>query len=295
MRKRRRWARAALFIVGLGVGLGLGVGVSWGLLPRMPRYADLSQLENGYKEDIILMTGVAYDQDGDLERAQERLSLLGERDISRRVAALTEKAIAAGALPQTRRGLARLAFALGEKSGAIMAYVATPIRTPTATPSLAPASVTPTPSLRRTATAGDVPTRQVAWEIPTATPTRPIPTPRRRDAGFAVAYVLASQQRLAGEENVSPGYILIDVIGSGGEGLPGVQVNIEWEGGSDTAMTGLHPDRMPGYADYQMIPGTVYTVSVAGAQSERPIGLMVSPEQSEAPPESWQVVFARRP
>lgn len=294
MRKGRRWARAALFIVGLGVGLGLGVGVSWGLLPRMPRYADLSQLENGYKEDIILMTGVAYGQDGDLELAQERLSLLGERDISRRVAALTEKAIAAGALPQTRRGLARLAFALGEKSSAIMAYVATPIRTPTATPFLAPASATPTPSLGRTPTASDTPTRQVAWRIPTTT--RPIPTPRRLGAGFAVAYVLDSQQRLAGEENVSPGYILIDVIGPGGEGLPGVRINIEWEGGSDIAMTGLHPDRMPGYADYQMIPGTVYTVSVAGAQSERPIGLMVSPEQStKAPPESWQVVFVRRP
>lgn len=295
MRRRQRITRALLFIAGLGIGIGLGLGISWGLLPRSPTYANLSQLQTGYKEDFILMTSVAYAQDGDLELAKERLSLLGEEDIPQWIAGMAERAISAGASPLTRRGLARLAFALGERSGAIMAYVATPIRTATATvaPPLEAVSVTPVPTLRATPTASATPSPR---------PTRAAPTPTRAQVrppgtGTAATYVLTGKEYLVGADNVVPGQILITVLTPEGKGLAGIRVRIEWDGGSDVVVTGLHPDKGAGYADLAMAPGRTYTAFVMGAQSESASGLTASAAGSSegALPGSWRVVFSRLP
>ena len=100
-----------------------------------------------------------------------------------------------------------------------------------------------------------------------------------------------------GEANELPGHILINVLSPDGEGLPGIRIRIEWDEGSDTVITGLHPDGGAGYADFEMVSDRAYAVFVAGAQSEKATGLAASAAGDNAGvrPESWQVVFSRLP
>jgi len=43
-----------------------------------------------------------------------------------------------------------------------------------------------------------------------------------------------------------------------------VRIDITWSDGADYFFTGLYPEISPGYADFQMTPGTIYRVKVGG-------------------------------
>ena len=45
--------------------------------------------------------------------------------------------------------------------------------------------------------------------------------------------------------------------------LPGVEIVITWEGGTESFFTGLKPELGNGYADYLMEAETTYTVQLA--------------------------------
>ena len=47
-----------------------------------------------------------------------------------------------------------------------------------------------------------------------------------------------------------------------GTPVPGVQVNVAWDGDLDTFFTGLKPAVSAGYADFQMTPGVSYSLRV---------------------------------
>jgi hypothetical protein len=51
-----------------------------------------------------------------------------------------------------------------------------------------------------------------------------------------------------------------------GNGLPGIDVWITWDGGADRFVTGLKPESGPGFGDFDMQPGASYRVG-AGTQS----------------------------
>jgi len=44
--------------------------------------------------------------------------------------------------------------------------------------------------------------------------------------------------------------------------VPGVQVNVAWDGGLDTFFTGLQPAVSVGYADFQMTPRVSHSLRV---------------------------------
>ncbi len=44
--------------------------------------------------------------------------------------------------------------------------------------------------------------------------------------------------------------------------MPGIQINVAWDGGLDTFFTGLKPAVSAGYADFQMTPGVSYSLRV---------------------------------
>jgi len=54
----------------------------------------------------------------------------------------------------------------------------------------------------------------------------------------------------------------VQVVNTQGNPLAGVKVVIQWDGGQDTFITGLKPDRGAGYADYLLKPNTSYTLLV---------------------------------
>lgn len=65
-----------------------------------------------------------------------------------------------------------------------------------------------------------------------------------------------------------PGLILIQVTDDKGQPLPGVRVVVTWENGEEIFYTGLAPEIGPGYADFKVTPGTVYSVRVGDASQE---------------------------
>jgi hypothetical protein len=90
--------------------------------------------------------------------------------------------------------------------------------------------------------------------------------------------------------NWLPGQIVIQVLSRAGRGVPGVRVRVEWSQGSEWVVTGLHPDRGPGYADVRALTGETYTLYVDGHPSSS-----VKVAAGSAPAqESWGVVFQQQ-
>jgi hypothetical protein len=53
------------------------------------------------------------------------------------------------------------------------------------------------------------------------------------------------------------------VINRSSRQLPGVEIVIHWDGGTEQFFTGLKPELGNGYADYLMTPDITYTVQLA--------------------------------
>ncbi|PJF39897.1 MAG: hypothetical protein CUN55_13405 [Phototrophicales bacterium] len=63
-------------IVALGIGVSLGLYLGWVQFPREYRESYLCQLDRRYQEEYTIMVARGYRQDGDIERALERLQPL---------------------------------------------------------------------------------------------------------------------------------------------------------------------------------------------------------------------------
>ena len=118
-------SRRLLRALGLGaiVGLGLGLYYGWIVRPSVQIAGEVQALRQDYKDDYLLMIAEAYSADGDLDRAQARLSAAGFSEPGPAVAALAERFIAAGREGADIRRLAALAGALGHTTPAIAPYL----------------------------------------------------------------------------------------------------------------------------------------------------------------------------
>jgi hypothetical protein len=74
-----------------------------------------------------------------------------------------------------------------------------------------------------------------------------------------------------------------------------VEVTVVWEGGEDRFFTGLKPEKGPGYADFSMEPGVVYTLQLASGGQPVPdlSAAGCESESGESYWGSWSLVFAR--
>src|SRR5260370_28752506 len=104
--------RALQGLLGLAVGLGLALLYTWVISPV--QYIDTSPntLRADYQAAYAQLAARAYNVDGDLGRARTRLALLGMADPAQSVAALAQRAAAAGGDPPGATALAALASAL---------------------------------------------------------------------------------------------------------------------------------------------------------------------------------------
>lgn len=134
-------------------------------------------------EDALVLIGALYALDGDLPRAQQRLSGLGLEDPAAALADLALRRADEGQ-DQLATDLATLAAALGQRQAGLLAYVASPTPTPTptstATPTATPTSRpsnTPTPTPRPSDTPTSPPTRRPATKATAAPSVTPAPPP----------------------------------------------------------------------------------------------------------------------
>ncbi|MGW8251806.1 MAG: hypothetical protein ACWGO1_14275, partial [Anaerolineales bacterium] len=137
---------------------------------------------------------------------------------------------------------------LGE-SGASPATTAQP---PTANPTR---DQTASVGATRTATATRTP-GPTSTPLPTRTST---PTP-------GAPFVLDRQELVCDpdlEQASEQGQVQVQIYDAAGQPVPGVEAIINWEGGENHFFTGLKPEINPGYADFAIQPGVVYTLRLA--------------------------------
>jgi hypothetical protein len=251
-------------LLGLTLGLGLGLFVAWGLLPPKHYEGPPSALKEPLKKDYVYLISAAYAQEGDLNKARERLRSLGYRDPAAVLAQTLAELKSKGAPRESLAALAVLAQALKAPIPAAETYLPSP--TPTSTPQ--PLLPTPIP--------------------PTATPT-PSPTP-------LPSFVLKAQEKECRPDG-EPSLLEIEVLAKDGMPLPGIELIVSWEGGEEHIFTGLKPGKSPGYADFEMQPGATYRVRPAEEGSEEAANLLSS--GGGCPPDkprvSWRLTFQEAP
>ncbi len=232
-------------LLGLVAGLGLGLLYTWVISPV--QYVDTApvSLRDDYKADYLKLAAEAYVVDGDVERARLRVAALGEADPARAAAALAQRLAAAGSEPDAIQSLAVLASALG----AGPARPTDSAVTPTETETPAPPTVTPSPS-------PTLPPTATPQFLPTALPS---PTPPGALVFVSQAFTCDPRQQ--------PPLLQVVALDPQGQGVPGVEVIVEWGGGQDRFFTGLKPELGAGYGDFTMAPNVAYTVRLASDPS----------------------------
>lgn len=265
-------------LTGLVIGLLLGLLVSLVLAPAQVVDTAPALLSAADKDAYRVMIARAYQSSGDLPRARERLKLLEDADPAQALADQALRLQSAGggedapaSLREDIRSLAELAADLTSPPQSANP----PANAPTAPPggSAAPAATPQTfatldlAQAVQTATLPPTPTSPPPTPRPTFTPrVQPTPLPT-----LGAPFVLLERREVC-EAPQSPPRLQIEVQDSTGKPVAGIAISVAWDGGIDTFYTGLHPEVNPGYADFDMQAGVVYSLRV-GELSETLNGL----------------------
>jgi hypothetical protein len=267
------------FLAGFLIGLALGLTYTWVIDPRPLTSTTPAALNPHDKEIYTVLIAAAYVADEDLDRAHSRLAQLEDPDTQKTIIDLAERFINEGRDARDIRALARLSDALGGTSAAMRPFIATSTSTPTLTPTPTPPPPTPTP------------TRVVrATSTPTATP-----TPRRTPTAQP-AEMFGVVQSTALCDPTSDGLLRVYVRDDTGQGMPGVQILVNWPGGEDRFFTGFKPEADAGYADFEMEPDEIYQVELVDVDSDtaQEVGARLADLCPDLPSDvqpSWQIVF----
>lgn len=241
---------AGYLITGLLLGAALGLAYAWAVNPV--RYVDAApaQLSEQSKDQYRSLAALAYQANGDLGRARARLALLdGAGEAPRRLAAQAQRYLAGGGMAQEARALAQLAADLNQQPQGVSSPAETQppgIGSPPLTPTLdqtqavrPPADLTP-----------------VNTPLPTFTPRA---TRQPLVAPLAAPFTLQDRQEVC-DPDLLPALLQVEVTDKDGKPLPGVRLEMTWEGGKESFFTGLYPRISLGYADFEMDAGHTYTL-----------------------------------
>jgi hypothetical protein len=241
-------------VIGLLAGLAGGLYYAWFLNPVQFINVSPRQLNVEDQEEFIQLVAEAYLQDGDLDRAQARLAGLGLRDVVENLTTQADAVYLRGGDPSEIRALTTLAEALGGQP------LAAELFSGTVAPTNAVTVTTPTPS--PTGEQGNLFTPSVTPESITATPTFALPT--ATPDVFANTEFGLIEQETACVEGEGAGYIEVYVTDEEGNGIPAVEVLVEWADDQDTFFTGLKPGIDLGYGDFLMEADEVYSITLVG-------------------------------
>lgn len=250
-------------LTGFLLGIALGLVYAW--LVEPVQYIDVSPaaLQPAGKERYRALVALAFQANGDVNRARARLALLNDPNPALAASSQAERWQADQSMAREARALALLAGVFVQP-GAATAPAAT--AGPTATRNLTALALMPTGTQEvgqvvRTATPVPSPTRTIT---PTATLT-PVLTFTPRPTTLAsptqgAAFVLKEQAKVC--QAGTPGWLQFDVLNARGEPVPGVRIQVTWNGGQESFYTGFAPEISPGYADFVMNPKVVYSIRV---------------------------------
>lgn len=260
-----RISASSLLFLGLVLGLAGALYYAWIVSPVVYVDASPARLSQAYKLDYISLISQNYASDQDWALAQRRLASLEDTQLPQTVAELLDTALREQRAADEIRNLAVLAQQLGAEGAAVALFAPTPLSGLIVTE-----TAVPTPVTLPTATSTPTP-RPTQTLRPTLTPTvTPQPSPTTQ-----LIYRLLSQQRVC--RSISP-VPLIEVVTQDAllNPLPGVEVLVSWDGGSDRFLTGFKPEQGAGYGDFSMQPNISYSVMLADGSPEVS-GLRIEP------------------
>ncbi len=247
MRRNVSWIG---LVVGLLAGLGIALFYTWVVNPVVEYNTAPWQLGDAARERYMALIALAYQNDRDRARADERLKPFNFDRPGVEVARVACDFFRRAEDPELTAALVDLARAYGE---ATCADIAMP---PTGTP---PATVlivvpTATPTVTPTPTSTPTPTRTPDLSNITPTVTR---TPTPVGPFEIVSITPFCNPRFSG-------VIEVYVREADGSGIPGIEAQVTWTGGSDRFFTGLLPGDDPGFANFAMEEGRAYRVQLPG-------------------------------
>jgi hypothetical protein len=111
---------------GVVVGLLLGFTIGWWWWPVQYTNTAPSALRQDYGDEYIVMVASAYEVEGDLERARDRLRALDGEAPAAPVVELAERLVEAGGDPSDIIRLAHLVEALGATMPTLLPYTEAP-------------------------------------------------------------------------------------------------------------------------------------------------------------------------
>lgn len=115
--------RLLFFLVGVALGVGLALLIGWELLPVQRANSSPAMLRRDYQEEYIRLTAAAYQVDGDLALAQQRLAALQPYAFTVPLVEVTERWIQQGKSDAILIPLAQLAHALGVSTPPMQPYL----------------------------------------------------------------------------------------------------------------------------------------------------------------------------
>jgi len=109
--------------IGAVMGLALGFAAGWWLWPVQYTNTAPNVLRQDYHDDYVVMVATAYEVEGDLEQARERLKLLDPEEPAAPVIKLAERLLEVSGSAEDVTHLARLAWALGATTPTLTPYL----------------------------------------------------------------------------------------------------------------------------------------------------------------------------
>jgi hypothetical protein len=263
--------RSTLVLIVLAAIAGVAGGLFYTWVVDPVEYYDTAPHALYAQEKAIYLAIIgdlyAYEQDLDFARAW--LAELGVEADGAVLAGFIEQYLDGGGRPEEVRNLAHLAEALGAHGGVLLVFGPEPV--PSATP------LPPTPTTTPGVEASPFPTVAV-----TATPTF-------RLVDRTALCAAAGQQ----------GRVAIHVQDAEGAEMAGMEIVVSWATGQDRLFTGLRPELGVGYADFEMSPGTEYSVSLADFGGDAAEDLSSALSAGVCPTGTvaldWKITFQQQP
>lgn len=258
----RKLTRGGLIVAALAslvLGVTLGLVITWVIWPTEFTNAEFADLRPALRDDYIRMTSLAYEADGDVANARQRIAALRLANPAQTFNDLIEREIRSANDPATQDALIHLSQALGFKPP----YTA----------------YRPPPKPR-----GSIPIT-IAVVV---TPAAPVPS-----------FTLIEHAQLTCADEPESAHLRFFVRDAAGKGLPNIAIEIRGKDLLETVYTGLKPERGSGYADFEVAPGTyAVTILNSQSETIANLVIGEMPANCKADrgqtPRGWKLVFQQK-
>jgi hypothetical protein len=265
------------------LGLGLGLAYAWIISPQQFTDSTPATLRTDFKDQFRAAIAASYAATNNLPRAQARLELLGDDNLTESLNGQAQREIANGQFEQADQ-LAALALVL--ETGSNPSIQSTPTFE-ILEPIVVESSPTPFPSPpdipfaitgKLTETLEPV-ISETQFITPGSNPNTATPRPTRTAPPTQGAPFQLSAIDKVCDANLPNNLLQVVVYNSNRRQLAGVKIIVTWDTGGEEFFTGLKPELGNGYADFTMTPGASYAVQL-GIGSE--IATEITPPDCQA-------------